>query len=160
MTRAKHVCGEVDLSTWGIADTIGKALTTDYFKEIGEAIREELDDHPPRVSLPWVWGPEGNGYHGPGVSDPVTLYIELPLTASDDDEIVFGISLEEAVDDYIEDMINGHDPAVDKICEAEAIEHTRVLARRLRELADKIDAHCANEAEQAEWQRKWDDRAR
>ena len=158
MTWAKHVCGKIDLSTWGVADSIGKALATDYFEEISEAIGEELDDHPPRLTLPWMWGPDGDGCR-PGVSDPVMLHIELPLGATGDDDIVFGISLEETVDDYIEGMTNGHDPAIDKICEAEAIERTRVLAQRLRELADKIEAHCANEAEQAEWQRKWGDRA-
>jgi hypothetical protein len=152
MSRTKYVCGGIDP---GVASTVRAALVTDYFKEIGKAIREES----PHVSLPWVWGPDGNGYHGPGVSDPVTLYIELPIAASDDDEIVFGISLEEVVDDYIEGMTNGL-AAVDKICEADAVERTKVLAQRLHELANKIEAHCANEAEQAEWQRKWGDRAR
>jgi len=156
---AKLVAGEVDLSTWGFTDTIAKDFAKDYGHEISEAITDELKDSPPRITLPWMWGPEGDGYTGStGVTDPATLYMALPLGGSDCDEVVFGVSLEEAVDDYIEAVTNGRPDTGDKICEPQEIERAKALSARLRELADKVDAACASEAEQqafAQRQRQW-----
>lgn len=155
-TRMKCIGGEVDLTTWGIAGIIGERVGENAMREVSDAIKEEFIKTPPSMFLPWMWGPDSDGLKGEGVDDPITMYVCVPLGAySDDEGVTFSISLEALIDDYIDGESNG--PECVKMYEAESIKKAQAVIRRLREVADKLEKACANEAEQQEFFRKYGD---
>jgi hypothetical protein len=82
------------------------------------------------ASLPIMWNfppNAGDGMGGDAVDDPLTIYVDFPLgkDADDGDRPTYSFTLVDLIDEMIEDS------GEREICES--------VARRLRELADKID---------------------
>lgn len=70
-----HPEEKVDFTGWEFADGKFGELAAE---EVAKAIEEQLVDDPPWISLPTIWtDDDGNG--GPPVTDPLTIYITLPL---------------------------------------------------------------------------------
>jgi hypothetical protein len=113
-----------------------------------EAVREALERSPPRLSLPIIWdGAErpSDGRYGPAVADPLTIYLDLPFGANEDDEVHYACTLEELVD-YMIDAHREGDVPEGTVSDPEAQEICARVSARLRELADKIDAACQSAA--------------
>lgn len=105
-------------------------------------LREQFEEEPPFVTLPFLWasGPKpSDGYGGPAPTDPLMLYVSLPL--ADDAETIdpccFALPLEAAIDDVIDGFEN---PSTHRVEEEEGREVCLKIAARLRALADKLDA--------------------
>jgi hypothetical protein len=111
-----------------------------------DELRDRFLEDPPRLSLPIIWDYEltlddgevckgEDGWGGPPVDDPLTLYLHLPLS-EDEQGVVFKCSLEEVIDDLIDSSIS---PDTRTIVEASAQVTCRRLAARLRELAGHLE---------------------
>ena len=131
--EAKHVHGIIDLRQWELGEAIGKKMADDYLADVSETLRLEFEKRPPEISFPFYWS-KGDGYSRDVViSDVATLYIEFPLGETEEDQVVYSVSLEGAIDDVI-DMESTHDGVTKS-----GWETCHRLAERLRELADKLD---------------------
>jgi hypothetical protein len=148
-TRTKHVehSDDIDLTTWTFFNHADPDLGTLTLKQIAKVqsvvttvLRQEFAESPPRLGFPAQYGPKEDGYSGPAVSDPVTMYVGASLGRGDD-QCVYSISLEDVVDEVIGDLGRNnkvYDPPGQNIC--------RKIAVRLRELAAKLESACVDEA--------------
>ena len=142
MKRVPH-SGEIDMRAWGFTDDEkGHGLTELLLKGVAaivtSVLREQFDDDPPRLWLPFQWS-DGDGIGGPPVEDPAMLYCTMQL-GEDEEGVVYACSLEWVIDDFMELHRNFRtnlidDPKGKAVCAK--------LAKRLRELADKVDAASA-----------------
>src|SRR5262252_3203356 len=121
---------KVDLTSWGITDMIGAA----FWRQVSETIQQQLIDTPPRLDLPFYWR-ENDGRKGPCPADPLTLYLTLPLGIDEDAEVNFQVSFEAVIDDTIDSLTN-----LEGKSDKDGTAHLQQLARRLREMADKLDS--------------------
>lgn len=135
MTRVPHSM-KMDFSGWNMLDT--DTLAEKLNAEIASALETTFEEDPPHLCFPTLWATEdgkgSDGIGGPPPEDPATLYLTLPLAGEQFEGPVYQISLEEVVNDMIEDKLSG-------IWAVPA----RKIASRLRELADKIDSACWSE---------------
>jgi hypothetical protein len=152
-TRTKRVehSDDIDLTTWTFFNHVDPDLGVLTLKQIAKiqsvvtnVLRQEFAESPPRLGFPAKYEPKEDGYGGPAVSDPVTMYVGVSLGRADD-QCVYSVSLEAVVDDVIGDL--GRD---DKVYDPEGHDVCRKIAIRLRELAAKLENACAVEAEAAE----------
>jgi hypothetical protein len=118
----------IDLTTWYYGQCNAVEMT--------EIMRNQLLADPPRLSFPYLWAPDGDGHRGPAPTDPVMIYVALPLAAETDEHCCFACSLEELIDDVIDAHKNFDDG---KIRDSEGRFVVARIAERLRELADKLD---------------------
>jgi len=113
-------------------------LTKGLTAQVTETLREVFEETPPQLELPIAWGPDDDGCNGPCPTDPVMLYVSLPLGRTQDENVNFACSLEGAIDRLIElhENPDGNvfNPGSQEICGQ--------VAARLRELADKLDKAC------------------
>jgi hypothetical protein len=113
-----------------------------------KVLQEQFQHQPPSLDFPinWAIGKRpSDGRGGPPPSDPVTLYVDLPLGAGEENACSYSCSLEAVVDD----LIDGHKNHIGKIDNIEAIEIMGKIAARLRELAAKLDDACSAASEAA-----------
>jgi hypothetical protein len=111
---------EIDLTTWNI----GLRTMTESIGDVAsQALREQFSVDPPDLYLPIVFAESSDGFHGSAVTDPLTIYVALPLAANADEHVVYAISLNDVIDDEIEMGSN-----------------FGCLPEALRALAKKIDA--------------------
>lgn len=134
--RVAH-SAKINLSEWDFhidSDVVNKAITD----AVTSAIEDVLNQYPPSLSLPIYW-PDSDGNGGPPVDDPATIYYHLPFDKKADGECVWSASLLDLIEDDLfddpSDPIGPDDPPY-------------LLARRLREIADIIEQHCAKINEQ------------
>ncbi len=112
----------IDISEWefGFGDfheIISRSLT--------EALTNTLNNHPPCIELPFMWAYRGHdGRGGKAVTDPLTLYLTLPLDISTDGECAWEVSLSEVIEDELE--------LIDR-------DRATQISAALRDLADKLD---------------------
>ena len=125
----------IDLTKWGLADIewIGPV----HAKTVTDVLREEFNNHPPSLDFAFQYSPKSDGRCGPAVTDPVMMYVDLPLSGQDGNNNSWAVSLEECVDSVIEYYCHGETKKIEsengrRICTA--------IAARLRELAQKLDA--------------------
>jgi hypothetical protein len=125
---------EIDLTSWEIF-----YLRPKLGRRISAFVQSVFEAEPPELTLPFQWSggeQSGDGYRGQAVTDPMMLYVALPLAK--DDKVVFSCSLEEAID-YVFQGFSSTGEADGPIVSEE---HRNVLAQmavRLLELANKID---------------------
>ena len=143
----------IDLTTW-FDDTeydngLGGLVLRGAVAQISDLLRKVFADSPPRMGLPFEWSSPkqwrlkaSDGRKGPAVTDPVMLYVDLPLCETDDAFVSYSLSLEDCIDDVIELQTSWDD-------DDDKTEGRRIcgeLAARLRQLADKIDDACKDDA--------------
>jgi hypothetical protein len=86
-----------------------------------------------------LWSQFGSdGGFNPPVADPATLHIHLPL-GDDGGDATFAISLEQVVDYAIGGGVNRETNKIDDPADIEVVVS---IAKRLRQLADKLEAAC------------------
>ena len=117
MTTIKHIghTPRIDLTEW-----CGAAAT--------RIVSEAMERGGASLPIMWNFPPNaGDGMGGDAVDDPLTIYVDFPLgkDADDGDRPTYSFTLVDLIDEMIEDS------GEREICES--------VARRLRELADKID---------------------
>lgn len=122
---------KIDLTTWGFGalESVAAAITL----AATEAIRDTFEEDPPYIYFPIEWG-DNDGINGPRIIDPATLYVSMPLGATEE-HVIWSVSLESAVDSLIEINEAGRDGPLRE----EGSEAATKLAARLRELATKLD---------------------
>jgi hypothetical protein len=129
----------IDFSTWSLAAWLpdGRRKIVEQFTEV---VREEFEKNPPYLDFPILWEScdAGDGRHGPSPSDPVTLYLDLPLGQFDGNNVCYSCSLEDVVDDLIDSLV----VASGRVEDAKSRAICAKVAARLRELADKLDTVC------------------
>lgn len=126
----------VDLTTW-LGGTKRKSL-----RRLTQTLVNVFTADPPKLSFPQEWGRDDDGRGGKPPDDPATLYVDLPLGATEDDHCSWACSLEEAVDSVIElheRLESG------KIFDEEGHAIALAIAKRLHELAKKLEDACAYE---------------
>lgn len=137
----------IDLRTWQLfAYDGGQKLNEIVMQEVTDILREAFERDPPYLHFPFMWGfgeHASDGCGGPPVSDPVMLYVSLPLSADGDEPCHYACSLEGAVDGLIDSQVN---PQTGKIDDPEGKEICARIAGRLTELAGKLDAACQSDA--------------
>lgn len=112
----------IDLSEWELGfgdfhDIIAKSLS--------EAVTNTLDETPPMIELPFTWSStDSDGRRGKAVSDPLTLYLVMPLNAGPDHGCIWEISLNEVFEDSWEIIDRGE---------------AAKLSAALRDLANRLD---------------------
>ena len=100
-------------------------------------LEQQFRESPPGLSFPYLWWPESNGVGGAAVTDPAMLHVNLPLGEDPfGDGITYEIPLANAVEDFIDALTAG---SSDKVVDPEARKLCRGLARRLHELARRLD---------------------
>lgn len=106
---------------------------------ITDRLEKNLAECPPRLSLPMRWGPNEDGDGGPPVSDPLTIYLRLPLDKGRDAECIWSITLTELLDYELFDGPDGPTtmPWGDEDWN-EATERALTVIEALRVLADKL----------------------
>jgi hypothetical protein len=137
--RLKHVkhTPKIDMTTWWFGEDDVKKLTDEILSMTTRLVQSIFDQSGgPQLFFPIKWEDnDEDGCGGPAVSDPATMYVGIPLGPSDDD-CIYSLSLEEAVDD----LIDLHGRGSEEGCPL-----FRRLAERFRELAAKLDEACARE---------------
>jgi len=124
-------------------------LSLDIYDD--ESLRERFRDDPPRLTLPVMWDfdltlDDGtickaeDGWGGPPVHDPLTLYLHLPLSA-EEEGVVFTCTLEEVIVDLIDSSLPGN--STDGKVDVTARAICQRIAARLRELAERLEQACA-----------------
>jgi hypothetical protein len=129
---------KVNLSKWSMGDgeitvTVNGDSLGPLLAVVSTVIQQQLLETPPSLDLPFYWG-KNDGRTGSCPTDPLTIYLNLPL-GDEDDEINFEISFETLVDDVIDVLTN-----LDGETDQEELPKLQHLARRLREMADKLEA--------------------
>ena len=128
MARVWHAA-QIDITAWRFfedEDPWRDLLAAGFAVYINTALCDALEEYPPHLWFPVMWC-DGDGVGGKCPDDAATLYLGLHLGASDN-SVCWSISLEDIVDDMIEDSTPVDDP-----------KPFIKLAARLRELADKLD---------------------
>jgi hypothetical protein len=149
MSHVGHTPG-IDLSKWTMVDYSGSSAIDEIERFVRKAATEVLvevfKEDPPELCFGGAWGigEGGDGCGGPAVSDAAMMYVELSLSSSDDYErVVYGLSLEDAVDDVIELYATRLNGKPEKVRDAKGQDICRKIAIRLRELAAKLESACA-----------------
>ena len=89
-----------------------------------------LKEYPPAFRVPVIWS-DSDGGRGPAVTDPLTIYIELPFHG-DSDTVEYKFSIADVVSDLIETLdgsFSGDDFDLSKRAK---------FAAALREQADRL----------------------
>lgn len=128
----------IDLRTWGFAD--GGPLNKAAAELVTDVLQEQFTETPPELDLPFYWS-DSDGRGGPKIQDPLTIYLDLPLSDSEDCAH-WSVSLVDLISDFIESIENWHTHTVD---DPKNIEMCRALATALREQADRLNAVCKQE---------------
>jgi hypothetical protein len=139
MVRVWH-SDEINITTWNFFDGAENPwlnlLAAGFAVYVNKTICEEFQKSPPSLSLPCMWAPE-DGAYGKCPDDFATLYLTLPLGGTDGDNVCWSLSLEGVIDD----LIVGHaNPQTGKVEDPQGQNICAKVAKRLRELADKLDA--------------------
>lgn len=146
MKRVRHG-GEIDLCEWEFFTTddpmggLRDILMKGFAAHITEVLRAQFEEDPPILHLPFMWSDRSDGMGGPKVDDPAMLHLNIQLGAGEDG-VTYACSLEDVVDDMINDLVNR---GTKKVEDTEGQEICVRIAIRLRELADKLNAACAME---------------
>lgn len=143
--RAKvgaKVHGAFDLSEWTLSapENIAATLEAAVYDAAREALEIELDSEF-YVTVPAYWAPRSDGYGGPPVADPLTLYLHFPSFGGSNDGNegpVYPLSVADLLRDY---MLDGEDGRPG--CSAST---ARSLAAALHSLAAEFEA-AAEKAE-------------
>lgn len=132
--QMKHVenSGPVDLTTWGFDDAKVNLSTI-----INDAFRATFEDASPSISFPWEWAPCSDGRNGPAVSDPLTIYVSLPLGADEDNEPEWACSIRNELLGMIELHQN---PYTKKVEDKEGIFVLVGMIDALRDVANELEA--------------------
>ena len=141
---------KVNLREW-VFDALEELDLDELIKKVAsEAINCALEE-PARAWIPALWSDIGSedGIGGPLVDDPLTIYIELPLGETEDNNPVWALSLSAAVDDFIEGKICCGGPDEGKITARPGDSALR-LRDALRAEAQKIDDVIVMEPDEPE----------
>src|SRR5262245_299268 len=110
LTRDKRSVGfgfaEWELDASDLNDAIMEAID----KIVAEGVRIAVDEYECHAWFPieWVFGEyKQDGVGGPPPSDPMTIYVELPLGMDDDESPRWTFTLTALVDQAIEGMVAG-----------------------------------------------------
>jgi hypothetical protein len=134
MTRVPS-SGAIDFTDWGFADEHPKRAI--YLTKL---MREQFQEHPPDLDLPFEYSQgHGDGRHGPAVTDPLTLYLDIPLGETDGEGPLWSCTLGAIIDELI---ANSGQPDED----TKAI--FLVIGEALRTLADRLVAAASESREQ------------
>jgi hypothetical protein len=142
---------EIDLSSWELfedSDPFGGLRTIvekGFLAQTTDMLRKEFRENPPRIELAFGWSDIPDPKEKP--VDPATLDILLPLGKDGDENPTYRISLEAAVDFVL--MIQSEGGHGEIVSDREGQDTCRAIAKRLRELADKLDAACKGAGEEA-----------
>ena len=146
MSRVWHGA-PIDLSAWRFFDDDNvwrDLLMAGFAVSVTKTLRTVLQETPPSLSLPFGWT-DSDGIGGNCPDDPATLYLGLPLGETDDC-VYWSISLERVIDDLIGLIESGDIHKVEgEVGHAKCFK----IAARLRELADKLENACVDEASAA-----------
>jgi hypothetical protein len=141
----------IDLTTWFWSDAdfeldsaMIEVLMKAFAQRATKLLREVFEETPPRLSLPILWSPENDGRKGPAVTDPMLLHLDLPLASTLDDSVTYAISLEGCIDDALALLWSAESQIVE---EPDGRRICRIMAERLRELAQKLDDACSGGGE-------------
>ena len=126
----KRLSGKPDLSDWNLPDVFDeektfKEMFQDGLEQTLECIFEDQDDKA-YIFFPIEWG-ETDGCGGPGVSDPLTIYLRL-----DSINTHYAFNLREALAGSLEFCAE----------DGSFSDQLPKLSHALRELANDIDAVC------------------
>ena len=121
------------------------SATDEFQKFIDKTIREAIElatkEYECRAWFPAEWAPRSDGVGGKPPADPMTVYVELPLGATEDDSPRWQFSLRDLVLSIIE-VHQSHEidkGGTGKIDDREGIAIATTLRDGLRELADMLD---------------------
>ena len=124
----------IDFTGWVFVDDerFNKIIADTCAEAIKSALLPEDDFDAPDPFLPWSWSKD-DGIGGPCPDDPLTIYVRLPLGATDEHP-TWSFSLNDCIDEIIE-LHEGAEPG--KIPDAPA----NVIAVRdaLRAAAQRLD---------------------
>jgi len=136
MRRVNNVHGcAINLEPWVLPETekMLDGLRKAVLKAASEALTLAVENDV-ALTFPAVWG-ESDGLGNPSVTDPLTLYLYLPLGPEQHSDAPFATSLSEILLEDLQDATHPEDlPPYARISAA------------LRELADRIDAELALKA--------------
>lgn len=135
----------IDLSTWGFLDAtdqkgFAELIMRGFAAEVTDVLREQFKTTPPMLKFASEFV-HWDGHGGDAPSDPVMLYVELPL-GKNEDACCYSCSLEGSIDSLIDLNMS---QVTGKIEDAEAKDVCAKVSARLRELAQKLDDACAIE---------------
>lgn len=141
-TTAEYVAGEYDLTEWNF-NIDYSVLDEQVSRAVANALETTFNgDFAPEISVPYTWSfsvTSTDGFFGPRVSDPLTLYLILPLS---DHLPHFRFDLRDV---FFDAVASEREVDMDE-------EDTRQMLRsyystcalELRKLADKLDAEAAS----------------
>ncbi len=70
-------------------------------KQVGKFIAELLEEEPPTLTFAKIWeafgGGNTDGFGGPKTSDPLTIYLTLPFAKTQDENVLYSVSLKHMV---------------------------------------------------------------
>jgi hypothetical protein len=134
---------KVDLTDWEFNCSFGDLdLSPAICSVVAEGINEQFTENPPYLSLPHDWmetGGDGNG--GAPVSDPLTIYLNLPFPSLNC-ECVMSTSLVDMLSIMMGDLDNSGLPKDGGYIDPEPL---RNIAAALRAQADRLDAQAVVE---------------
>jgi hypothetical protein len=106
-------------------------FVTDLLDKALAIVFDESDDEMgPYLTMPAIWGPETDGERGPGVTDPLTIYVILRQLSDSTSDFVLKASLRDILSYDIESCAG----------DGSFAEGLASIAAEFRALADEISA--------------------
>jgi hypothetical protein len=135
-THVPHT-NEIDLRLWGF-ETGNKIIDAVIGAVVTPIIREQFEEDHPRIGLPFYWS-TSDGFSGPPVENPLTLYMHLPL-GKNEESVVYSTTLAAVIDDdlFFENDYTSVDKLSSVASELERLAaeiRKRILAREQTEAA-------------------------
>lgn len=134
-TAVEHM-PKIELKEWGLP--VFDKIENMVVKEMGEALNEAMEQRPPCISLPFLYG-DSDGRGGPAV-DPLTIYVELPAFFEDEPP-TWTVSFKDAAMEIVDDYMS---PSTGRVEDEPGRAILAALTKALRDLADELDG-CVGE---------------
>jgi hypothetical protein len=133
----KHVKYKPDITEWKLdaIEEVNEAISSMLSKALSEALHLAFENDETYIYFPVEWG-DRDGIGGPGVSDPLTVYLCVGLE-SDENKPTYEFNLRDALMDSI------------KGCAEHGSFSSGLgrLSESFRALADEIDTALANHSQ-------------